>query len=102
MVNQTKLVAASVELGVGPRLGYFLDLASRVSGERVCGAALRRAAREIPGKSPSRAPSRPSRREPLALYARGGRDAALCTPVRVLTGTSVESAKAYFDKVALL
>jgi hypothetical protein len=102
IVDQTKLVAASVELGVGARMGYFLDLASRVSGERVCGAALA----ELRARHPGKARLEHLHDQVAASPWRSMLAEAATPPFArrwgLLTGTSVESAKEYFDKVALL
>ena len=102
IVDQTKLVAASVELGVGARLGYFLDLASKVSGERVCGAALAELRRRNLGKARLEHLHDQVAASPWRSMLAEAATPPFARRWGLLTGTSVESAKEYFDKVALL
>ncbi|HTQ76375.1 MAG TPA: hypothetical protein VMI74_19015 [Burkholderiales bacterium] len=103
VIDQKALLAAAQRRGVGRVLGYFLDLASLVSGERVCSTALKKLRSKHGG----------SLRPPVFLHeylaARPWRamlaeqqTPALGRKWGLVTGTSVESARSYFEKVKAL
>lgn len=103
LVDQGVLVAAAERKGLGRPLGYFLDLASQVSGDRVCPAALKKLRSSV----------RAGRLRPVFLHEHLSaspwramlaeqQTPALGRKWGLITGTSVESAQSYFDKVKAL
>ena len=103
VLDQEALVVASQRRGVDRVLGYFLDLASLVSGEKVCPTALKRLRSKRQG-----AERRPVfLHEHLAISPWRAMLAEQQTPALgrkwgLVTGTSVESARSYFEKVKAL